>query len=190
MEYAEKTREELREDGFLITGDLGFVDDKGYLQIVGRNDLIIAGGYNIYPKEIELILDDQPGVLESAVIGVQPDFGDPWWEFWCLIIAACSIQKITDSVAASLAKFKQPRRLVIVDALLRNAKGKVQKNILRDTCGNNRFGITHTFSFGLMSWHQPVSPTRPAAAMPASAAASSLSDVSPEMPTAPISAPD
>ena len=89
----EKTREELREDGF-ITGDLGFIDDQGYVQIVGRNkDLIIAGGYNIYPKEIELVLDDQ-GVLESAVIGVaHADFSDLWWAFWCLIIAACSIWK-------------------------------------------------------------------------------------------------
>ena len=74
----EKTREELREDGFFITGDLGRIDDFGYLQIVGRNkDLIISGGYNIYPKEIELVLDDLPGVLESAVIGApHSDFGE------------------------------------------------------------------------------------------------------------------
>ena len=73
----EKTRIELREDGFFITGDLGCIDDQGYVQIVGRNkDLIIAGGYNIYPKEIEMILDDQPGVLESAVIAPHADFGE------------------------------------------------------------------------------------------------------------------
>ncbi len=74
----EKTAEELREDGFFITGDLGQLDADGYVSIVGRNkDLIISGGYNIYPKEIELLLDDQPGVLESAVIGVpHPDFGE------------------------------------------------------------------------------------------------------------------
>jgi malonyl-CoA/methylmalonyl-CoA synthetase len=74
----EKTAAELREDGFFITGDLGRVDADGYVHIVGRNkDLIISGGYNIYPKEIELILDEQPGVKESAVIGVpHPDFGE------------------------------------------------------------------------------------------------------------------
>ena len=74
----EKTAEEFRTDGFFITGDLGVIDEDGYLKIVGRNkDLIISGGYNIYPKEIELLLDEQEGVLESAVIGVpHPDFGE------------------------------------------------------------------------------------------------------------------
>jgi len=74
----EKTAEELRPDGFFITGDLGQIDADGYVSIVGRNkDLIISGGYNIYPKEVELLLDDQEGVLESAVIGVpHPDFGE------------------------------------------------------------------------------------------------------------------
>jgi len=135
----EKTREELREDGFFITGDLGFIDDQGYVQIVGRNkDLIIAGGYNIYPKEIELILDDQPGVLESAVIGVpHADFGE---SVVGILVPDNSglldIDKITESVATSLAKFKQPRQLVVVDALPRNAMGKVQKNILRETYGS------------------------------------------------------
>ena len=135
----EKTREELREDGFFITGDLGFIDDQGYVQIVGRNkDLIIAGGYNIYPKEIELFLDDQPGVLESAVIGVpHADFGE---SVVGILVPDNSglldIDKITESVAASLAKFKQPRQLVVVDALPRNAMGKVQKNILRENYGS------------------------------------------------------
>jgi malonyl-CoA/methylmalonyl-CoA synthetase len=135
----EKTREELREDGFFITGDLGFIDDQGYVQIVGRNkDLIIAGGYNIYPKEIELILDDQPGVLESAVIGVpHADFGE---SVVGILVSDNSglldLRKIAESVAASLAKFKHPRKLVVVDALPRNAMGKVQKNILRDNYGS------------------------------------------------------
>ena len=134
----EKTREELREDGFFITGDLGFIDDQGYVQIVGRNkDLIIAGGYNIYPKEIELILDDQPGVLESAVIGVpHADFGE---SVVGVLVPDSSglldLEKITETVAVSLAKFKQPRKLIVVDALPRNAMGKVLKNILRDTYG-------------------------------------------------------
>ena len=134
----EKTREELREDGFFITGDLGFIDDQGYVQIVGRNkDLIIAGGYNIYPKEIELILDDQPGVLESAVIGVpNADFGE---SVVGILVpdrsGSLDIDKITKSIASSLAKFKQPRELVVVDALPRNAMGKVQKNVLREKYG-------------------------------------------------------
>ena len=74
----EKTKEELREDGFFITGDLGLMDKDGYVQIIGRDkDLIISGGLNIYPKELELLLDEQEGVLESAVIGVpHPDFGE------------------------------------------------------------------------------------------------------------------
>ena len=79
----EKTAEELREDGFFITGDLGQIDEDGYLHIVGRNkDLIISGGYNIYPKEIELLLDDEEGVLESAVVGVpHPDLAKLLWAF-------------------------------------------------------------------------------------------------------------
>ena len=135
----EKTREEFREDGFFITGDLGFIDDQGYVQIVGRNkDLIIAGGYNIYPKEIELILDGQPGVLESAVIGVpHEDFGE---SVLGILVqdgsGLLNLEKITEAVAASLAKFKQPRKLIVVDVLPRNAMGKVQKNTLREIYGS------------------------------------------------------
>ena len=131
----EKTKEELHEDGFLTTGDLGQVDESGYIKIVGRSkDLIISGGYNIYPKEIELILDEQDGVLESAVIGVpHPDFG----EGVVGVLVAIPGQKIQeDEIMASLqgkiARFKQPKRLVVVDELPRNTMGKVQKNILRD----------------------------------------------------------
>lgn len=131
----EKTREELREDGFFITGDLGRVDEDGYVHIVGRNkDLIISGGYNIYPKEIELLLDDAPGVLESAVIGVpHPDFGET--VLGVLVAKAGQIADtgaIAASIAGSLAKFKQPRRLVVINELPRNTMGKVQKNILRE----------------------------------------------------------
>ena len=131
----DKTAAELRADGFFITGDLGQIDSDGYLHIVGRNkDLIISGGYNIYPKEIELLLDDQPDVLESAVIGVpHADFGES-------VIGILvpkpgktpDISAIKLSVSAALAGFKQPRKLIIVDELPRNAMGKVQKNILRD----------------------------------------------------------
>jgi malonyl-CoA/methylmalonyl-CoA synthetase len=131
----EKTREELRDNGFFITGDLGTRENDGYISIVGRNkDLIISGGYNIYPKEIELLLDDQPGVLESAVIGVpHPDFGET--VLGVLIAkdgAELDIDTITSSVGQSLARFKQPRKLVILTELPRNAMGKVQKNLLRD----------------------------------------------------------
>ncbi|MFT7594055.1 MAG: malonyl-CoA/methylmalonyl-CoA synthetase [Paracoccaceae bacterium] len=131
----EKTREELRENGFFITGDLGLVDDHGYVQIVGRNkDLIISGGYNIYPKEIELLLDDQPGVLESAVVGMpHPDFGESVVGF---LVAAPGakpdIDAIMQAVSASLARFKHPRQLLVLPELPRNTMGKVQKNTLRD----------------------------------------------------------
>jgi len=135
----EKTREELREDGFFITGDLGRIDEHGYLQIVGRNkDLIISGGYNIYPKEIELVLDEQPGVLESAVIGApHPDFGE---SVIGILVADGSQPVDLDAIEAdlgkTLARFKQPRKLILVDSLPRNTMGKVQKNILRDEFGS------------------------------------------------------
>lgn len=130
----EKTAEELRENGYFITGDLGRFDTDGYLEIVGRaKDLIISGGYNIYPKEIEMILDDQPGVLESAVIGVpHADFGEA---VLGLIVAEAGatpdLDAIQQTVAEKLARFKHPRCLLIVDALPRNTMGKVQKNVLR-----------------------------------------------------------
>ena len=135
----EKTREELREDGFFITGDLGQVDKDGYVQIVGRNkDLIISGGYNIYPKEIELVLDDQPGVLESAVIGVaHPDFGEtPVGVLVAESGATPDVGMISEAVSKTLARFKHPRKLIVVDELPRNTMGKVQKNVLRDTYGD------------------------------------------------------
>ena len=132
----EKTASELREDGFFITGDLGKIDSDGYVHIVGRNkDLIISGGYNIYPKEIELVLDEQPGVLESAVIGVpHADFGET--VLGVLVAegdAPLDLEKISQSAAKELARFKHPRKLVVVNELPRNTMGKVQKNVLRDT---------------------------------------------------------
>ena len=131
----EKTAEELREDGFFITGDLGHIDADGYLTIVGRaKDLIISGGYNIYPKEIELVLDDQPGVLESAVIGVpHPDFGEtPLGLIVATPGAAPDLDAIAAALTGKLARFKQPRALELIDALPRNTMGKVQKNLLRE----------------------------------------------------------
>jgi malonyl-CoA/methylmalonyl-CoA synthetase len=131
----EKTAAELQEDGFFITGDLGRLDPDGYLQIVGRDkDLIISGGYNIYPKEIETVLDEQPGVLESAVIGVpHPDFGETPL---ALLVAERGATPDLDAIARALrpalARYKHPRDLLIVDELPRNTMGKVQKNVLRD----------------------------------------------------------
>lgn len=130
----EKTAEELRKDGFFITGDLGRFDADGYLQIVGRNkDLIISGGYNIYPKEIELVLDEQPGVLESAVIGVpHPDFGETVVAVLVPVPEATpDLSQIEQAVRQALARFKNPQKMIIVPELPRNTMGKVQKNELR-----------------------------------------------------------
>ncbi len=132
----EKTREELREDGFFITGDLGLIDDRGYIHIVGRGkDLIISGGYNIYPKEIELFLDALPGVRESAVIGApHPDLGE---SVVAVLVpetgATLDPARIEEAARRDLAGFKRPRRIEILDALPRNTMGKVQKNLLRET---------------------------------------------------------
>ena len=130
----EKTAAELRADGFFITGDLGSIDDQGYVQIVGRGkDLIISGGYNVYPKEIELVLDDQPGVLESAVIGVpHDDLGEAPLAVLVRGTQEPDLDAITTAMSRQLARFKCPRKLVVVDALPRNTMGKVQKNVLRD----------------------------------------------------------
>ena len=131
----EKTAEELRDDGFFITGDLGQIDEDGYVHIVGRNkDLIISGGYNIYPKEVELVLDDVAGVLESAVSGVpHPDFGETGVG---VLVAEgqgdLDLDAIKASIGTSLARFKQPQRLVVVPELPRNTMGKVQKKALRE----------------------------------------------------------
>ncbi len=135
----EKTGAEFRDDGFFITGDLGRIDEDGYVRIVGRDkDLIISGGFNIYPKEIELVLDWQPGVLESAVIGVpHPDFGE---SVLGVLVAmpgeTLDTEAIVIALRSELAGFKMPRKLVFVDTLPCNAMGKVQKNILRDQYSN------------------------------------------------------
>jgi len=130
----EKTAEELREDGFFITGDLAHRDADGYITIVGRDkDLIISGGYNIYPKEIELVLDDQPGVKESAVVGVpHPDFGETVVAILVSEGEGPDLASVESSVAESLARFKHPRKVVVVESLPRNTMGKVQKNLLRE----------------------------------------------------------
>jgi len=131
----EKTSQEFHDDGFFITGDLGTLTENGRLSLVGRSrDLIISGGYNIYPKEIESVIDDLPGVVESAVIGIpNPDLGE---SVIAVVVTsndqAASEAAIVEASALQLARFKQPRRVILVDELPRNTMGKVQKNILRD----------------------------------------------------------
>jgi malonyl-CoA/methylmalonyl-CoA synthetase len=132
----EKTASEFRSDGYFITGDLGKIDHKGYVHIVGRGkDLIISGGFNVYPKEVETEIDAMTGVVESAVVGVaHPDFGEG-------VVGVVVLNKdsslneaaILAHLSTSLAKFKQPKRVFIVEDLPRNTMGKVQKNLLRDT---------------------------------------------------------
>jgi malonyl-CoA/methylmalonyl-CoA synthetase len=132
----EKNKEEFTPDGFFKTGDMGTFSKDGYLSIVGRSkDLIITGGYNVYPKEVELAIDDLPGVLESAVVGVpHPDFG----EAVTAVVVARNGEPRPEEAAiiallkARLANFKVPKRVHFVDDLPRNAMGKVQKNLLRD----------------------------------------------------------
>ncbi|MBF8222543.1 malonate--CoA ligase [Halomonas sp. 328] len=130
----EKTRAEFRDDGFFITGDLGRIDEHGYLQIVGRDkDLVISGGYNVYPKEVEQLIDDLPGVVESAVIGVpHPDLGEG---VTAVVVAEGDLDEATILAALGdqLARYKQPKRVFFVDALPRNVMGKVQKKQLRET---------------------------------------------------------
>src|SRR6201995_4763176 len=132
----EKTKSEFRDDGFFITGDLGKIDGKGYVHIVGRGkDLVISGGFNVYPKEIESEIDAMPGVVESAVIGVpHSDFGEG---VTAVVVrnkgADVSEASVLAALEGRLAKFKMPKRVFVVDELPRNAMGKVQKNILRDT---------------------------------------------------------
>lgn len=130
----EKTREELREDGWFLTGDLATRDADGYIQIVGRaKDLIITGGYNVYPKEVELLLDEVPGVLESAVIGLpHPDFGEA---VFAVLTPRKGVTLDPEAALAAirdkLARFKQPKAAVVLADLPRNTMGKVQKNLLR-----------------------------------------------------------
>jgi malonyl-CoA/methylmalonyl-CoA synthetase len=128
----EKTAEEFTADGFFITGDVGRRDPDGRLWISGRaKDLIISGGYNVYPKEVELLLDEQPGVRESAVIGIpHPDFGEG-------VVAVVEGQgdeaALIAALRSRLAGYKTPKRIVFLDALPRNAMGKIQKALLRQT---------------------------------------------------------
>jgi len=130
----ERTAEEMRPDGFFVTGDIATMDETGRVAIVGRaRDLIIAGGLNIYPKEVELALDAVPGVGESAVIGVpHPDLGEAAVAVVTRTDPALDEAAVLAALAGTLARFKQPRRVLFAEALPRNAMGKVQKAALRD----------------------------------------------------------
>ena len=131
----EKTREEFTSDGWFKTGDVGLIDAQGYVTIVGRSkDLIISGGYNVYPAEIEGYINDMPGVAESAVVGVpHPDFGEVGVAVLTLKSgAALDSDAVIASLKAKLANFKIPKRCYVVSELPRNTMGKVQKNLLRD----------------------------------------------------------
>ena len=131
----EKTAEEFTTDGFFITGDVGRVDPEGRLWISGRaKDLIISGGYNVYPKEVELLLDEEPGVRESAVIGApHPDFGEG---VVAVVEGEGDEAALIASLRSRLAGYKTPKRIIFVAALPRNAMGKVQKNLLRQAYGD------------------------------------------------------
>ena len=135
----EKTAEEFTADGYFKTGDVGVVDARGYVSIVGRSkDLIISGGYNVYPAEIEGYINAMPGVAESALVGVpHPDFG----EVGVAVViakpgAAPNADAIVQSLKANLANFKIPKRCFVLPELPRNAMGKVQKNLLRQQYQN------------------------------------------------------
>ena len=137
----DKTAESFTADGWFRTGDVGALDDAGYLSIVGRaKDLIISGGLNVYPKEIEERIDALPGVVESAVVGVpDADFGEA---VVAVVVArashALTESGIVDALKAEIAGFKVPKRVLFVDELPRNAMGKVQKNVLRRSFGSGR----------------------------------------------------
>jgi malonyl-CoA/methylmalonyl-CoA synthetase len=131
----EKTKEEFTADGFFKTGDVGKIDKRGYITIVGRSkDLIISGGYNVYPAEIEGYINELPGVAESALVGVpHPDFG----EVGVAVVIAkpgtvLEPAAIVSALKASLANFKIPKQCFVVAELPRNTMGKVQKNLLRE----------------------------------------------------------
>jgi len=131
----EKTAQEFHEDGYFVTGDLGRIDGDGYLHIVGRaKDLVISGGFNVYPKEVETEIDAIDGVLESAVFGApHVDFGEA---VTAAVVrrqgATLSEQAILSALGSRLAKFKTPKQIIFTDSLPRNAMGKVQKAALRE----------------------------------------------------------
>jgi len=134
----DRTAQEFRDDGFFITGDIGVISEDGYVSIVGRaKDLVISGGLNVYPKEVESLIDRLPGVVESAVIGLpHPDFGEA---VTAVVVrqpgATITESDIVGAARAELAGFKTPKLVLFAEALPRNSMGKVQKNVLREEHG-------------------------------------------------------
>ena len=139
----QKTRQEFTGDGWFKTGDLGRIDADGYVHIVGRTkDLVISGGYNVYPKEVEAELDALAGVLESAVFGVpHPDFGEG---VTAAVVAkpgaAITEGGILELIKQRVARYKVPKRIILMEELPRNTMGKVQKSALRNTFGSLYLG--------------------------------------------------
>ncbi len=133
----EKTAEELRPDGWFITGDQGYLDADGYVTIVGRaKDMVISGGFNVYPKEVETLIDAVPGVRESAVIGApHPDLGEAVVAVVVRDDDSVTAARITEALSEELARFKQPRYIAFLPELPRNTMGKVQKKALREDYG-------------------------------------------------------
>jgi malonyl-CoA/methylmalonyl-CoA synthetase len=135
-EMPKKTKEDFSEDGFFNTGDKGLIDEGGYVSIIGRSkDMIISGGLNVYPKEIESLIDKIDGVLESAVIGLNDeDLGE---KVVAVIVSeenkTLEEKEVISEIKDQLAGFKAPKEVKFISQLPRNAMGKVQKNVLRET---------------------------------------------------------
>ena len=130
----EKTKEAFKKDGFFITGDLAQRDEDGYLIIVGRDkDMIISGGLNVYPKEIEDVINEMPNILESAVVGIQHhDFGEAVIAVVVSSDKTLAEIKVLDFLKDKIAKYKLPKRILFLNELPRNTMGKVQKKVLRE----------------------------------------------------------
>ena len=141
---AEKTAQDHTADGYFVTGDIATEDEANYIRIVGRaKDLIISGGYNVYPKEVEMAIDALDGVAESAVIGLpHPDFGEGVVALVTRLPgSSIEANQIAEALAAEMAAFKRPKKIIMTDELPRNAMGKVQKATLREL-HKNLFAVT------------------------------------------------
>ena len=140
----EKTAEEFTADGYFRSGDLGRIGEDGYIAIVGRGkDLVISGGFNVYPKEVELLIDKLDGVMESAVVGLpHPDFGE---QVTAVVVRESGTtepgqQSVIDVLKTDLAGYKVPKQVFFVSELPRNSMGKVQKSVLREQLVQRRTG--------------------------------------------------
>jgi malonyl-CoA/methylmalonyl-CoA synthetase len=130
----EKTAAEFRADGFFITGDMAFIEPDGYVQLVGREkDLIITGGLNVYPAEVEAVLDGRADIAEAAVIALpHPDLGEAVVAVVQATAKFVDVETIRTALRGQLAGFKVPKAIILVDALPRNTMGKIQKKVLRE----------------------------------------------------------